>query len=128
MTTPLTCPTCGRAAVLVTGDKIYGGGRWPSKYFWRCPNGPCDTYVGTHANSKDHAPFGTMANKALRAERHRVHLLLDPLWQGGKMKRWDAYCLLTRHLEINPADTHVGYFDLETCRKAIDFLKGFKPA
>jgi hypothetical protein len=37
---------------------------------------PCDAYVGTHKNSKDHKPLGFLANRGLREARKAAHLVL----------------------------------------------------
>lgn len=121
---PPTCPYCNRAAVLVTGDVIYRDfvtATVAAALFWQCE--PCDAYVGTHKNSRRAAPFGTLANKELRAARRRVHALLDPLWRGGDMTRPDAYAWLAKRMGLEVNRTHVGMFREPECMAAILILE-----
>ena len=78
----------------------------------------CDAYVGCHNNTE--RPLGTMANKELRNARIKVHKLIDPLWQGGGMKRSQVYAMLTRYLGGRPY--HTGDLSLEECKLIIKSL------
>lgn len=118
----ITCPYCGKKAELVTGRAIYPHLRHlRSKMFWQCA--PCDAYVGCHENGSGTKPLGRLANAELRALKRAVHVVFDPLWQNGKQSRKDAYHYLADHLGIPYAECHVGMFDEETCRRAIEICR-----
>lgn len=116
------CAYCRAKAELVGGDAIYPHRPdLSAKKFWRCA--PCDAYVGTHKNSKDHAPLGRLANAELRRLKMQVHALLDPMWQDRSMSRSQAYAYLCFWMEIPSAECHVGMFDEDRCRAAIKVLR-----
>jgi hypothetical protein len=118
----VSCDDCGRAARLVSGDAIYP--HRPdlfAKQFYVCS--PCDAWVGCHPGTTN--PLGRLANAQLRAGKQRVHALLDPLWKSGQIKRSSAYARLAGHMGIAPQDCHVGMFDLDECRQAVEILAGW---
>ena len=78
-------------------------------------------------------PLGTPANAELRRARGMLHNRLDPLWKAAPKKqrrtaRRRAYRILRRALGTTAEATHVGMFDLETCRAAWRALDGMTPA
>ena len=74
----VTCPYCQKPAVLEDSAVVY---RWRSYgMIWRCA--PCDAYVGTHKNSRQHAPLGRLANKELREWKKAAHRAFDPVWKN----------------------------------------------
>lgn len=115
------CNYCGNDAKLVGGLVIY-----PHRpdlrnaKFWQCA--PCGAYVGTHAGSRNHAPFGRLANAELRALKQQVHAAFDPLWQGGETSRTDCYRWLAQAMAIPERECHIGKFDPERCRAALNLL------
>jgi hypothetical protein len=109
------CPYCGQAAELVSSATIYGGRDFGM--MWDCR--PCDAYVGTHKNSADHAPLGTLANAELRAARMRAHRAFDPLWKGGTLTRKEAYAEMRRILNVTRAGAHVARLDLAQCEALV---------
>lgn len=79
----------------------------------------------------------TPADYETRQARHQVHELLDPLWEDPDgpfcegerpnrrgVRRSRAYRWLSEQLGKELDKTHIGYFDLQECRKAIELLKG----
>jgi hypothetical protein len=59
----------------------------------------CGAFVGTHYKTRDHLkPLGSLATKEVKQWRMRIHQLLDPLWQSGKIKRGDAYARISKAL------------------------------
>lgn len=118
------CPYCNSNARLVTGAEIYPHRKdLGLKKFWLCR--PCDAYVGCHpvGNGDGTKPLGRLANAELRGLKQDVHRVFDPLWQNGSQKRKDAYRYLADHLGIPYADCHVGMFDAELCRRAIEICR-----
>jgi len=55
--------------------------------FWVCDS--CKNYVGTHRGTTN--PLGVIPSKEIRQLRQKIHLLLDPLWKMGKIKRSVLY-------------------------------------
>lgn len=120
---PVLCPYCGNPAELRDSSCIYG------KSFgmiWLCA--PCDAYVGCHKNSRRHAPLGRLANRELRLWKQRAHEAFDILWQRKIEKegcsksdaRNTGYAWLAAQLGIDMKDCHIGMFDVDLCRKAVD--------
>jgi hypothetical protein len=64
---------------------------------WLCA--PCNAYVGTHENSPDNKPLGTLADPELRQLRMQCHKLFDSCWaypgfRHGLPNRKQAYAQL----------------------------------
>lgn len=117
----IICNYCGREAALVKGDKTYP--HRPDlyeKYFYLCE--PCNAYVGTHKNSKAHAPLGNLANADLRGWRRHVHKVFDPLWQDDKNRK-DEYLKLADKMGLKRNKCHISMFDIEQCKLALKVLK-----
>lgn len=116
----ITCPYCNAEAELVTGGVIYPHrGDLRDRKFYLCR--PCNAYCGCHPGTTK--PLGRLANAELRMLKQQVHAVLDPLWRSGSETRKGAYQLLADKLGIPRSDCHIGMFDVETCRRAIEVLK-----
>lgn len=89
----LWCCGCNKyvEAELCGGDRIYP--HRPDLYnlwFYQCPH--CKNYVGTHkkwgmgTNGRKHniRALGCIPTPELKKARHKIHEILDPLWQGNK--------------------------------------------
>ena len=114
------CPYCQGPVALVTGEVIYP--HQPDlhdKRFWRCA--PCDAYVGCHPGTDK--PLGRLANAELRKAKQAAHRVFDPLWKSKKMKRSAAYGLLAQRLGISKNQCHIGYFDIDTCKRVVQVLQ-----
>lgn len=111
------CPYCGKAAKLVDSAIIYRGVSYGM--IWLCA--PCEAYVGTHKNSKDHAPLGRLADRELREWKIQAHAAFDPLWRekNAPMRRKDAYKQLAESMGIAPSDCHIGMFDVFQCKEVV---------
>ena len=108
------CNYCENESELVGGESIYP--HRPDLFslkFYKCD--PCDAYVGTHKNTKNHEPLGRLANKDLRAAKQAAHRAFDPMWRDHYMKRKEAYKWLADALEIDVKDCHIGMFSESTC-------------
>jgi len=113
----IICPYCEKPAELVTGETVYPHRTdlyW--KKFYVCT--PCDARVGCHI--KTDKPLGRLANAELRAAKMKAHKLFDPMWRRGGMTRNEAYAWLSKRLEIDPYDCHIGMFGLELCKKVAE--------
>jgi len=123
------CPYCQGEARLVGSREVYP--RSPKDYgmFWKCD--PCGAWVGTHKNSKVHAPLGRLADEELRNWRSRAHDALDPLWKCGGMTRGEAYALVRRLTGLPEHRAHIGKMDVVECKALIaglDALASSSPA
>lgn len=114
----IVCDYCGMPARSIRGAQLYP--HRPDLYtkrFWRCE--PCDAHVGCHRDGK---PLGRLANAELRKAKMQAHAAFDPLWKSGSMSRTEAYRWLSRELGIPPQQTHIGMFDVETCKRTINLI------
>jgi hypothetical protein len=116
----VTCPYCQERALLVGGYDVYP--HRPDlhpKMFWQCK--PCRAYVGCHPGTTK--PMGRLANAELRQWKLRAHASFDPIWRSGKKNRSSAYAWLSRELGLPRAETHIGMFDVETCKRVVEACK-----
>lgn len=116
------CPYCCFTAKLVSGDEIYPHRKdLYEKKFWLCKT--CNAYVGTHSNSKDHAPLGNLANKELRQIRLKAHSLFDPIWKNKHESRKNAYTWLAREMRMDRNKCHIAMMSVDQCKKVIEICK-----
>jgi len=117
----MVCEECkGVDVSIVDAVVIYPHRRdLKGKSIWRCV---CGAFVGCHPGTT--SPLGTPAGPDLRRMRNLTHAMFDRLWRGGnaQMKRGEAYAWLSRSLEIPQERTHIGMFDVATCRRAINLV------
>ena len=116
----VNCPYCGSEAKLVGGLAIYPHRRdLADLKFWQCA--PCDAYVGCHKDGNGYGdgtrPLGRLADAELRSAKKAAHAAFDSIWQGGKMKRGEAYAWLSKQLGIPAERTHIGEMDVAECRR-----------
>ena len=94
------CNECNKEvdANLVTGDNVYPHRQdLYNLHFWVCPN--CSAFVGTHKNSPDHKPLGTLAGPNLRKWRNWVHFNIDSYWRTGITTRKNMYKQLSKKFD-----------------------------
>ena len=82
--------------------------------------------MGTHKNSGKNAPLGRLANAELRKAKSLAHAAFDPIWKAdekaGKSKhdaRNAAYDWLASEMGISRGACHIGFFNVEECKRAI---------
>lgn len=112
------CPYCKKPAVLVHArdeGKVHS-----NRLIYLCRE--CDAYTGVHKNSDNYKPIGTMAKKELRTKRREVHQEFDWLWKRAGWTRTKAYGILGMMVGIPKGKTHIGYFTMEQCEKALKEL------
>lgn len=113
------CPYCKELSLLKKGREVYPHlPELQHKNFYVCE--PCDARVGCHA--KTLRPLGRLADAELRVLKIRAHAAFDPIWRSENtiMSRNEAYEWLSVELKINRRDCHIGEFDVDLCRRAID--------
>ena len=65
--------------------------------FWKCD--ACGNFVGCHHKTKNRtAPLGYIPTPELKEARKKLHALIDPIWQSGKMGRRELYAAMSRDL------------------------------
>jgi hypothetical protein len=110
------CPYCAKPAKAVTGAAIYKNRPDLQRLiYWQCK--PCEAYVGCHRGTM--RPLGRLANAQLRVAKMRAHAAFDPIWKNRHMTRTAAYEWLSKVMGLPFAETHIGMFDIEQCRKVI---------
>lgn len=131
MTTAPICPYCNNPAELKSSLAVYGTD-YDGSMVWECS--PCDARVGAHTNSPTHKPKGSLANEELRQWRIKAHAAFDPLCEQHqratkKTKRASTqtgYYWLSQRLGIPVQSCHIGMFDIDACKRAVDVCKNWK--
>ena len=122
----VVCGNCNGKAIYMDNAVLYGKSYGKHPYCWFCPK--CEWAVGVHKGTD--VPLGTLADKATRELRRRVHDLFDPLWRNTLYRRFPdrdhAYEWLAACMELSDAECHVGMFTLAQCEQAIALLLRFR--
>ena len=66
-----------------------------------------------------------MANAELRKYKHEAHDVFDLIWKKHFMKKAQAYTWLSKQLGTERDYTHIGMFDVETCKRVIAVSTSF---
>ena len=122
----VSCRYCGKQTVYVDSSEVYGRS-YGMIYLCR----PCDAWVGVHKGTNK--ALGEVANKELRHWKKKAHAYFDPLWRAkikrdgvSKSKaRGMGYLWLSDQLGIPPAETHIGMFDVDMCRRVVDLCSPY---
>lgn len=126
------CPYCDSPVKLMTSREVYQGRDFGGQV-WACSQFPrCHAYVGCHPGTKK--PLGRLANKELRAWKVMAHAEFDPMWkhkmereQLSKSKaRQAGYVWLAAQLGIEVKKCHIGWFDVEQCKRVVMICRGAK--
>lgn len=65
--------------------------------FWRCD--ACGNFVGCHHKTKNRtAPLGCIPTPELKEARKKLHALIDPIWQSGRMSRRALYAEISKEV------------------------------
>lgn len=119
----MICQYCKAEAKLVSGRRIYPHlKRLHAQMFYLCE--PCDAYVGTHRGTDK--PLGEVADHHTRWWRQKAHFAFDNLWKGksnAKDYRIECYAWLASELGLPTEKTHIGMFDVDTCKKVVEAVK-----
>jgi len=119
------CPYCSEKTVYVDSIEVYGVSRG---MIHLCR--PCQAWVGVHEGTSN--ALGRVANVELRSYKKEAHYYFDQLWQMKIEKgftkgeaRTKAYSWLCNELGISRESTHIGWFDIDMCKKVIEICKPF---
>lgn len=121
------CPYCGGKTVLTDSVEVY------SKSYgmiWLCR--PCKAWVGVHKNSKKNVALGRVSNSELREWKKKAHTSFDSLWRqkisqgfSKTISRKLAYKWLASCMGLKPSQTHIGWMDVEDCKKVVEICKPY---
>lgn len=119
-----TCRYCQQPARLVRHGEAGYPYRADYGPIWTCT--PCGAWVGCHPGTEK--ALGGLANAELRAAKQAAHAAFDPLWQRKMAKegctkghaRRAGYRWLSEQLGIPYKKTHIGYMNLEECRRVVE--------
>ncbi len=111
------CDYCGQQAEFVDSKAVYGRSYG---MMYLCRN--CGAYVGVHKGTDE--PLGRLANVELRNWKMAAHRAFDPLWERGPFMgcRRAAYWWLAQRMGLPIEKTHIGMFNVEQCRRAINII------
>lgn len=78
--------------------------------------------------------MGGLANAELRAAKMEAHAAFDPLWKrkiarencSKSQARKAGYRWLSEQLGIQFKKTHIGYMNLDECRKVVEVCTQFR--
>lgn len=116
------CKYCGKKTFLTSfflrNNKKYAKWKSPGgnrKLIYVCPK--CGRYVNVHKGTNE--PMGFPGDRELRLWRTLTHHVFDQLWnkKGGRKK---SYIWLAKKMKLDIDECHVGMFDEDMCKKAID--------
>lgn len=117
------CPYCEEPTVYVDSKEVYGR-TYGMIYLCR----PCSAWVGVHKGAT--TALGRLANSELREYKKEAHFYFDKLWRAKIQKglsknkaRGKAYKWLSEQLGIDLEETHIGWFDVDMCKKVVQICK-----
>lgn len=108
------CPYCNHPSSIVLGSFLHPLNQHvASKKFHYCER--CQAWVGCHGRSK--RPLGRISDSLLRRSKQTAHAAFDPIWKSGHLSRTQAYEWLAQQMGLPVHRCHIGYFDVDQCRK-----------
>ena len=128
----LECPYCQNKTELHMDSSIVYGKDYGPIHLCVCYP-ICDSYVGCHPGTT--TPLGRPANKELRYWKKQAHEYFDHLWKTKKINgiykkfipdtsnRKKSYIWLSEQLGLPEERTHIGMFDVKTCKKVVEICK-----
>jgi len=89
-------------------------------------------WVGCHPGTTK--PLGGLANAELREWKIKAHAAFDPLWQAKirrdgcskSQARKAGYRWLSEQLSIPFEKTHIGYMDVDECRRVVEVCEAVR--
>lgn len=122
------CPYCFKPTEHVSDVEVYSKSYGRMIYICR----GCDSYVGCHKGSPLDS-LGRLANKELRDAKIEAHYFFDYLWNkkiamgfDKKQARGLAYKWLAEQMRLSTEGCHIGYFNVEECKRVVEICKPFK--
>ena len=87
--------------------RFYGCSTWPA----------CKAAHGAHP---DGSPVGKPGTVQEKEARQLAHIAFDQLWQGGGMRRSQAYKWLAEQMGMEKSKCHIGSFDVAMCNRVVE--------
>jgi hypothetical protein len=119
------CPYCNKDSIFVDSKEVYSRSYG---MIYLCK--PCKAWVGVHKGTKD--ALGRLANVELREAKKEAHFYFDKLWNAkierGFKKgdaRSKAYVWLSQQMGTPKEETHIGWFDVDKCKKVVEICKPY---
>lgn len=125
------CPYCEGKTDYVDSSIVYNGKSFGMIYLCK----PCRAWVGVHEGT-DNA-LGRLANNELREYKKRAHAAFDPIWKTKSINniwkeylpktsnREKAYIWLSKQLGIKRENCHIGFFNVNICKRVILICNSF---
>lgn len=110
------CPYCRNNTEFIDSKEVYGKS-YGMIYICK----PCDAYCGVHKGTNE--SLGRVANKELRYWKKEAHKYFDIIWNEKHETRSNCYKYLSEHLKIPTEFTHIGMFNVKTCKEVADWSK-----
>lgn len=119
------CTGCGAKveARLTNGREIY-----PHRNdlfvlpFWKCDT--CGNFVGCHHKTVNGTrPLGCIPTPAIKAERQKIHKVLDPLWKTGGYGRKEIYRIVADQMGMREAYHTAQIRSVDEARKVLDIIE-----
>lgn len=122
------CPYCQKSTEYIDSKYIYGKS-YGMIYICK----PCNAYVGVHKGTNK--SLGRLADKKLREFKKEAHYWFDQISKTNKINeiwkkyipkttnRRKAYIWLSKQLEIDEKDCHIGMMNEVECKAVIDICK-----
>jgi hypothetical protein len=93
----IRCCGCGEKveARLTNGEEIYPHRKDLYRLpFWKCDT--CGNFVGCHHKTKNRTrPLGCIPTPEIKKARMKIHSILDPIWQSGRISSRGLYAMIT---------------------------------
>lgn len=106
-TRTIFCCGCNSDVIarLTSGKETYPHrGDLHSLPFWKCD--ACGNFVGCHHKTKKRTnPLGVIPTQQLKAERQKIHRVIDPLWQSGRVDRSKLYGMIAHLIGVDEYHT-----------------------
>lgn len=121
------CPYCQSEVLFSKSSEFIYKKDFGSVYY--CSKFPsCNAFVGCHKITG--RALGRLADGELREFKKQAHYHFDEIWKeefekGQKNARSLRYEWLSKELKIPIEETHIGMFDVETCKLVIELCKPY---
>lgn len=112
------CPYCKKPTEYIKDSSVVFSRDFGPLYICR----PCQSWCGVHRDEPTKS-LGRIANAELRELKKEAHAAFDPIWKSNYKNRHDAYTWLSKQLGTPRNYTHIGMFNVETCKRVIELCQ-----
>jgi hypothetical protein len=121
----LYCCGCSEKvdAILIFGDEAYPHRKdLYTLKFWICEK--CLNFVGCHKHGDGDVPLGCIPTKEIKNLRVQIHLIIDPVWKSGRLKRGQVYKIMSEKLGFKYHTASLR--TVNECHDALAYAREFK--